>query len=282
MKTGLILEGGAMRGMFTCGVIDVMMENGIEFDGAIGTSAGAAFGCNYKSKQIGRPYRYNVNYCKDKRYCSFQSLLKTGDLYNVEFCYKTVPYELDIFDEKTFRENPMEFYVTCTDIETGKAIHHKIDKGDCKDIEWIRASASMPLVSRIVEIDGYKLLDGGIADSIPIHFFESIGYNKNVVVLTQSKEYIKKKNKLLPLLRKVMKEYPNMLCALEKRHIDYNATTKYIFNQEKLHNVFIIYPKESLKIGSMEKNPEELSRVYQLGREAALEKLDALKEYMKK
>ncbi|MCF0106656.1 MAG: patatin family protein [Holdemanella sp.] len=282
MKTGLILEGGAMRGLFTCGVIDVFLENNIEFDGAIGTSAGACFGCNIKSKQHQRPYRYNMEFCNDKRYCSIESLIKTGDLYNVDFCYEQIPYHIYPFDEKAFEENPMEFYVTCTDVETGKAVYYKCRKGGREDGKWIRASASMPLVSRIVEIGNRKLLDGGIADSIPIRFFESIGYDHNVVVLTQPRAYVKKKNKLLPILKVVLRKYPKIINAIRNRHIKYNQTTEYIKNIEKENKVFVICPKESLEIGSTEKNPKELERVYQLGREAALEQLEALKEYIKK
>ena len=147
MKTGLVMEGGAMRGLFTAGVIDVMMEKEIEFDGAIGVSAGAAFGCNYKSKQIGRALRYNINDCKDKRYCSMKSLITTGNLYGAEFCYHELPDKLDIFDCETFENNPMEFYLVCTDVLTGKPIYKKCEKADYDCLEWMRASASMPLAS---------------------------------------------------------------------------------------------------------------------------------------
>ena len=110
MKTGLVLEGGAMRGMFTAGVLDVLMEHNIQLDGAIGVSAGAVFGCNYKSHQIGRTIRYNTEYCNDKRYAGFGNLLRTGNLYSEQFCYHTVPEKLDPFDTKAFRENPMDFF----------------------------------------------------------------------------------------------------------------------------------------------------------------------------
>ena len=167
MKTGLILEGGAMRGMYTAGVLDVMMENNIWVDGAVGVSAGAVFGCNYKSKQIGRTIRYNKKYGRDPRYAGFHSLLKTGDYFGTEFCYHEIPERLDPFDTETFEKNPVEFYVVGTDVTTGKAVYHKCTNGKDKDLEWFRASASMPLLSNIVEVDGYRLLDGGIADSIP-------------------------------------------------------------------------------------------------------------------
>ena len=146
------MEGGAMRGMFTAGVIDVLMENGIEFDGSIGVSAGACFGCNYKSKQIGRAIRYNMKYCNDKRYCSLWSLIKTGNLYGADFCYKELPEKLDIFDNKTYNENPMEFYVVCTDVQNGETIYKKCETADRNEIEWMRASASMPLVSDLPRV----------------------------------------------------------------------------------------------------------------------------------
>ena len=130
MKTGLVLEGGAMRGMFTAGVLDVLMEHGITVDGAIGVSAGAVFGCNYKSHQIGRTIRYSTEYCKDKRYASFGNLLRSGNRYSEQFCYHTVPEKLDPFDAKTFREDPMDFFLVCTDVRTGDPIYHKCRTGD--------------------------------------------------------------------------------------------------------------------------------------------------------
>lgn len=170
MKTGLVLEGGAMRGMFTAGVLDVLMEHNIQLDGAVGVSAGAVFGCNYKSHQIGRTIRYNTEYCTDKRYASFGNLLRTGNLYSEQFCYHTVPEKLDPFDTEAFRENPMDFFVVCTDVRTGEPIYRKCRTGDAEDIQWMQASASMPLAAKIVKIGHYQLLDGGVADSIPVRF----------------------------------------------------------------------------------------------------------------
>ena len=233
MKTGLIMEGGAMRGMFTAGVIDVMMENGIRFDGAIGVSAGAVFGCNYKSMQIGRVIRYNKRFCTDKRYCSFGSWLKTGDLYNADFDYRVVPRELDVFDQETYQKNPMEFYIVATDAHTGKAVYKRLDNGDDHDILWMRASASMPLLSRMVEIDGGAYSDGGSADSVPLRYFEEIGYDRNVVILTQPPHFRKEKNKLLWLLKIGLRKYPNLYHALAVRHLRYNETMEYIEQAEK-------------------------------------------------
>lgn len=282
MKKGLVMEGGAMRGMFTCGVMDVMLENGISFDGAVGVSAGAVLGCNYKSKQIGRGIRYSKKYCTDYRYGSWKSYRKTGDLYDVDFCYYKLPKELDVFDEATYANNPMEFYVTATDVTTGKAVYHKCDNGSGEDIEWFRASASMPIVSRIVEIGDNKLLDGGIADSIPIKFMQEKGYDKNVVILTQPADYLKTKNKFLPLARIKLRKYPEMIKAMSDRHFRYNDTTRYIREQEERGYIYVIRPPKALEIGSMEDNPDELERVYKIGRETGLRYISAIKEYLGK
>ncbi|MCI6882292.1 MAG: patatin family protein, partial [Lactobacillus johnsonii] len=191
MKKGLVMEGGAMRCMFTAGVIDTLMKAGIDFDGAIGVSAGAAFGCNYKSRQIGRVLRYNVKYASDPRLSSWQSWLKTDDLYGADFCYRELPVELDVFDTAAFQKNPMDFWCVATDINNGEAVYHKLISGKEADLQWIRASSSIPVFARPVEIGSRKYWDGGISDSIPIKFFEKIGYDKNVVILTQPLSYRK-------------------------------------------------------------------------------------------
>lgn len=280
MKKGLVLEGGAMRGMFTAGVMDVFMENGITFDGAIGTSAGAAFGCNYKSHQIGRVIRYNKKYCRDKRFVSLHSLITTGDLYGVDFAYRELPYELDIFDTETFAASPMEFYVTCTDVETGGAVYHKCEKGDDEDLLWMRASASLPLASRIVNAGGKRLLDGGMADSISVKYLQSLGYDRNVVILTQPLDYEKKKNKMLPVLKLVYRKYPGFIKALETRHERYNETLQYIKNMEEKGELYVIRPPHKLEIGAVEHNPEKLQNVYEIGRREAQKHLDGIKTFL--
>ncbi len=279
-KRGLVLEGGAMRGMFTAGVLDVLMENGIEFQGVIGVSAGAAFGCNYKSGQIGRAIRYNTDYCRDKRYCSFWSLLKTGDLYGADFCYREIPEKLDIFDTETFRNNPVEFYVTVTDVESGRPLYYRCDKADSRDLELIRASASMPLVSRIVEVDGKKLLDGGVSDSIPLRFFEEKGFDRNLVILTQPSNYVKNKNSAIPLAKIMLRKYPKLIEAMKNRHIIYNETLEYIKSKEKMGEVFVIRPEKELPIKRVEKNPDVLWEVYHTGRSVAAKHLDEIRLFL--
>ncbi|MBQ1601674.1 MAG: patatin family protein [Ruminococcus sp.] len=278
-NTGLVLEGGAMRGLFTAGVIDVLMENGIEFPAFVGVSAGAAFGCNYKSRQIGRALRYNKRFCRDPRYCSFRSLFKTGDVFGAQFCYHEVPNTLDTFDVKAFDENPMAFYLVASDVETGTPFYKKIDHADDTAYEWIRASASMPIVSRVVELDGKKFLDGGVTDSIPLAFMER-QYDRNVVVLTRPRDYQKQPASKLWLYRLTLRKYPNMLRAVRERHLMYNEQRAHVFAQEKAGKAFVICPDKPLEVGRMEHDPEQLQKAYDTGRQTALRQLGALKRFM--
>lgn len=280
MKKGLILEGGAMRGLFTAGVTDVLMEEGITFDGAVGVSAGAAFGCNYKSRQIGRVLRYNTRFCNDKRYCGLGSWIKTGNIYNTDFCYNDVPLKYDKFDFEEYEKNPMEFYVVCTDVETGEPVYHRYDGYFDHKFDWIRASASLPLAAEIVDIDGRKLLDGGMSDSIPVRFFEEIGYDRNVAVLTQPSTYRKEKNKLIPIIKRKYKAYPKLVEAVENRHTMYNRELEYIKLKESEGELFVIRPRNKLDIKRIEKNPDKLKTAYCEGREAALECLTSLKSFL--
>ena len=281
MKKGLVLEGGAMRGMFTCGVTDVMMENGITFDGAVGVSAGAAFGCNYKSGQAGRAIRYNMKYCRDARYCSLRSLIRTGDMFGADFCYRELPSKLDLFDHETYNNSEMEFYAVCTDVETGEAVYHRCDTCEGDEIEWLRASASMPLVSRIVEAGGRRMLDGGIADSIPLKYFESIGYERNVVILTQPRGYVKEKNKAIPLLKLALGRYPRLIEAMERRHEMYNGQSEYAMSAEREGRALVICPSEPLPVGRIEKDPEKLRTVYEIGRAEGERRLSEIVEFLK-
>ena len=280
MKTGLIMEGGAMRGMFTAGVLDVLMENGLVTDGAIGVSAGAVFGCNYKSHQIGRVIRYNTEYCNDKRYASFKNLVKTGNLYSEQFCYHEVPEKLDPFNEEAFAASPMDFFVVCTDVKTGEPIYHKCRKGDAEDVLWMEASASMPLAAKIVKIGHYGLLDGGVADSIPVRFFESIGYKRNLIILTQPKGYTKKKNKFLPAIRAKYFRYPAFVEAVADRHERYNETLSYISMLEQAGKDYVIRPPIPLEIGAMERDPAQLRRVYETGRAVAQIQVEKIRDFL--
>ena len=279
-RKGLILEGGAMRGLFTAGVIDEMMEQGVRYDGCIGVSAGAAFGCNYKSHQIGRVLRYNKRDAHEKKYCSWYSWLTTGDLYGADFCYHKLPDELDIMDVKTYNSDPMHFYVTATDTATGKAVYHELDHLDDEAYEWMRASASMPVVSRPVRLMGRSLLDGGISDSIPVKFFESIGYTRNAVVLTQPRGYRKGAQSGMKILARLLKQYPAIVKDLKERHIIYNRELDYIDQREKEGKLFVIAPPHELKIGRTEHDTERMDEVYQIGRQTMKEHISELNQFL--
>ncbi len=269
-----------MRGMFTCGVLDVLMENGIHFDGAVGVSAGACFGCNIKSGQIGRAIRYNLQFCNDPKYGSMRSLIKSGDYYNADYCYRYVPEEVDVFDREAFYENPMEFHIVETDIESGKPVYYNCEKEDPCLMDHIRASASLPFFARIVEIDGKKLMDGGISDSIPLRYFESIGYDRNLVILTQPRGYVKEKTGMMGLIKMKYRKYPNLIKALAKRHEMYNETTQYVFEREKQGDVFVICPAEKLPISRIEHDPAILQKTYDMGRAAGLRVLEDVRRFI--
>ena len=281
MKKGLVLEGGAMRGLFSAGVIDVLMENNLSPDGVIGVSAGAAFGCNMKSKQPGRVIRYNKKLAHDWRYASFRSLLTTGDYFGGEYAYHYMPRKLDYFDIETFRNNPMEFWAVCTNVGTGKAVYKRLMEVNDACLEYIRASASMPIAARIVTVEGKKLLDGGIADSIPLRFFQEQGYDRNLVVLTQPANYVKKPNKLMPLMRLWLRRHPRIIRALEQRHIMYNNQLEYVRQEEKKSNTLVIRPKKPLIIGHISHNPDDMQATYDHGREVATEHLEEIKAFFK-
>lgn len=282
MKKGLVLEGGALRGLFTAGILDVLMENGVRFDGLVGVSAGAAFGCNYKSGQAGRVIRYNKRFAHEWRYCSWRSWIATGDLFGGEFCYHKMPDELDVFDKETFDSNPMEYYAVCTDVETGEAVYKRLMKCSPETYEWIRASASMPMVSNIVEVGGRKLLDGGVTDSIPLRFFQEQGYERNLVILTQPADYQKQHNRLMPILRLWLHRYPKMIEALDKRHEMYNRQLEYVCEEERKGNTYVIRPPQKLVIGHISHDENEMQGVYQMGRRVGEGRLKDIVEFLEK
>lgn len=280
MKTGLVLEGGAMRGTYTIGVLDVFMENGIVFDGVIGVSAGAIHGASFVSEQKGRNIRYYKKYASDKRFMSFYSLITTGDLVGKEFCYNEIPWELDKFDNDTFKNSKTEFYVVVANVETGKSEYVRLtDLKKEEDMEYLRASASMPLVSKIVQINGKKYLDGGITDSIPLKAFEGMGYERNVVVATRPDSYVKG-DEQISATKLLYRKYPNFIKANENRSEMYNSEKAYILEQEKKGSIFFIRPSEELNISRTDTDPNHLEAVYQIGRKDAEQSLSKLKQWL--
>ena len=251
----------------------------LKVNGVIGVSAGACHACSYVSKQRGRAFRITETFQHDKRYMSIRSLLTSGDLFNAKFTYHTIPEQLDLFDFKTFNETKTKLYAVCTNIETGEPAYFRIINMK-QDVEYVRASASLPLVSRIVQLDGQKLLDGGISDSIPLQKFQSMGYTKNIVVLTQCKEYRKKKDPSLPLIRACYRHYPNLIKKMEDRHLRYNATLDYLEEQEKEGNILIIRPKENVTISRLEKDVHKLKGLYDQGYADACERIEEIRRFL--
>lgn len=282
MRKGLVLEGGAMRGLWTAGVTDVMMEHDVHPDALIGVSAGAAFGCNYKSRQIGRAIRYNTRFANDSRYSGVKSLLTSGDYFNAHFGYHVVPYKYDIFDTALFEQNPMTFTIVCTDVETGQAVYHDMTHVDYDELEWLRASASMPLASKVVHVQGRKLLDGGVSDSIPLEYFEQQGIRRNVVILTQPLGYQKEHNKLMPLMRLSLRKYPNFLRALDERHLMYNRQLEYVAEAERQGRCLVIRPEEKIPIGHISHDADQMRLVYEIGRKAGERYIDRIRDFYAK
>ena len=278
-RRGLVLEGGAMRGLFTAGVMDVMMDNGLLPDGIVGVSAGACFGCNMKSNQQGRVIRYCKTFARDSRFSGTQSLIRTGNIYNAEFAYHTVPNEYDIFDRKSYDESPMDFRLVATDVETGQPVYRQCLEAGDEMFEWIRASSSMPVVSKMVTLEGKKYLDGGITDSIPLEYFEKSGYDSNIVIVTQPYGYRKQPNSLMPIINLMYRKYPRLLKAIEERHIMYNNQLRYLGEAEREGRCMVIRPDRDLPIGHISHDPKEMQLIYDMGRKVGRAKLEAMKEF---
>ena len=279
MKTGLVLEGGSVRGLYTAGVLDVFMEHGISFDGVIGVSAGCIHGASFMSGQRGRSIRYYLKYCNDPRFMSFSSLLKTGDLVGADFCYHEIPEKLDIYDNEAFLQSGVPFYAVCSNVETGKPEYLQM-KDMFQDIEIMRASASMPYVSRMVEINGKKYLDGGCTDSIPVDAFRQMGYGRNVVVLTRDSSY-RKKPELRGLAKLMYRSYPAFAKVQAERYLHYNRQVERVMELEKERTVFVIRPSVPLTVGRIEKDLEKVMEIYDLGRKDALCAMDDLQYWLK-
>lgn len=278
LKTGLVLEGGGVRGIYTAGVLDVFMENGITFDGVIGVSAGAIHGCSYLSGQRGRSIRYYRKYVKDPRFMSLRSWIKTGDIVGAEFCYHILPDELDVYDHDAFLRNGTPFYAVCTNVETGEAEYIRL-MDMRSQIETLRASASLPYFSRIVELYGKKYLDGGCSDSIPVDAFRNMGYGRNVVVLTRDTTY-QKAPELTWLAKLFYRKYPAFIRTLKRRHLMYNAQLARVAQLEREGSVFVIRPEKALDIGRLETNVDKVQRAYDAGRYDTEKALPALMNFL--
>ncbi|MBR7100134.1 MAG: patatin family protein [Clostridia bacterium] len=276
-KTAFVLEGGAMRGLYSAGVLDVFMQNNIQTNAIYGVSAGALFGINFKSGQIGRAIRYNIKYAHEKNYMGLYSLLTTGDIMNKEFCFNKLVYELDKFDFEAFDSSPIDFYAVVTNLETGCAEYIKID--DAKEgLEALRASGSMPFVSRNVDYKGSKYLDGAMSDPIPLQKALDEGYEKIIVVLTRPKNY--RKNKTNMPYNLFYRKYPNFIKSANRQFEIYNQTLDLIEKKEQEGRIVVLRPSQNLKVARVEKNIEKLKAIYNLGVSDCNLNLDKIKEYL--
>ena len=276
---GLILEGGGMRGAFTAGVLDTWLAHGVRFKDVYGVSAGACQACSYLCNQPGRGLRVWLDYLDDPRFCSMRSLLTTGDMFGASLNYDLVPRVLDPLDNETYKESGARLYAVVTDVMTGAAAYIPIeDMYD--DIEAIRASASLPLISNIVAFRGGKYLDGGVADSIPVRRAIADGHEKNVLVLTQAPGYRKSPNKAMAAVRLRYAKYPRLVEAVERRHLVYNETLDFIERQVAEGKLFVLRPDAAPDVGRVEKDPGKLRRLHAAGQAVAEREMEALKAFL--
>ncbi len=277
----LVLEGGAMRGQFTAGVLDYFMEHGLFCDHVFGVSAGALNGYCYVAGEIGRTCFLNMKYCNDPRYLSLKSYVRTGNACGREFAFHEVPEKLDPFDFDAYRRSPIRLTAVSSDLDTGEADYHDvIDLADDGDLPYLIASSSMPMVSQIVEVDGKRLLDGGTCDSVPIVQSQLTGRDKHVVVLTQAADYVKGPNKLMPALSQVYSDFPYYVDRLRYRHYEYNRTYRKLARMHDAGEAFVIRPQKPVTIHSMEHDQDKLLDLYAQGYAEAARTWDALQEYL--
>lgn len=280
-KIGLILEGGGMRGIYTAGVLDFFIEKNIEVDITIGVSAGSCHASSYLSKQYKRAYNATVDYINDKRYLSFSNLIKTGSIFGMDFMFNKIPNELNIYDYDTFAKSKSKFVVVTTNCETGSPEYFEL-KDLKKEIIYMQASCSIPMFANIVEIDDFKLVDGGVSDSIPIAYALNKGYKKNIVVLTRDITYKKNKQKFLSIVNRKYKKYPNLIKAIENRHLNYNKSLNLVNQLEKDGDVLVIRPKKPVNVSQIEKNAKKLTSLYEEGYDDAKELYGKILDFIKK
>ena len=281
MKTCFVLEGGALRGLYTAGVLDYLMDNKVKIDSIIGVSAGALFGVNYFSKQRGRTLRYNLKYCNDKRYMSVRSLLLTGNIVNKKFAYYKITHELDPFDNDTYKKTNKDFYAVVTNVKTGMPEYKKI-VDPVKQLEDLRASSAMPMYSRIVTVDKEKYLDGAVGDSIPVMKALEMGFDRIVVVLTQPMGFRKPdlSEKQMNKIIKKYKKYPKFVKAMFNRPEVYNSTLDNIIELEKDKKIFVIRPSKNIEVDPIKKTKEDLQMIYDVGFNDMKNKYKDLKKYL--
>ena len=279
-STALILEGGGMRGAFTAGVLDYWLDKALMFRDVYGVSAGACQACSYLCKQKERAIRIWIKYCNDKRFCSFSSLIRTGDLFNADFNYRQIPTVLEPIDNDAYLKNDCRFFAAVTNLRTGQPEYPQI-RDMLKDVHIVQASSSLPLLSRPVPFNGQLYLDGGVADSIPLGRSLRDGHTRHVIVLTQPPDYRKMPNKAMGLIAARYKAYPQFVETMRKRHEVYNQTLALVETERKAGRAFVIQPDTAPGIGRIEHDPQKLQALYEIGYAAAERRHDALLEFLK-
>lgn len=273
MKTGLVLEGGGLRGIYTVGVLDVLMEHGLFPDYAVGVSAGAANAVSYLSGQKGRGYRVNTAYLGDKRYMSLSNLFHKHSLFGFDLIFDEIPNALDLLDYDAIQRSPVEFYTGVTSCEDGASLYFGKEylAHDCR---LLRASASIPIISQPVEIDGIPCVDGGVADPIPVQKAMDDGCERIVAILTQPRGYRQRPMRLRPAYHRMLRRYPRLVETLDRRHTVYNACLAQLEQLERCLRAFVIAPSRPLPASWMSKEPRRLQESYEIGRADAAKALE--------
>ena len=268
--TGLVLEGGGLRGVFTCGVLDCFMDHGIRFPFTVGVSAGACNGLSYMSGQRGRAKSSNIDLMEKHHYVGFKYLLTQGCIMDFKLLFEDFPEKIIPYNYDAYFSNPDRFVMVTTNCLTGKAEYFEEKTSAERVMSIVRASSSLPYVTKITYVDGMPMLDGGIADSIPVEYAMSQGYEKLVVVLTRNYGY-RKKERSMPLAKTFYKKYPELQKALSLRKSVYNKTMDLIERLEQEGRIAVIRPMKPIEVGRMEKDTAKLSALYQEGYALALE-----------
>lgn len=267
-NTALVLEGGGLRGVFTCGVLDCFMDKGIRFPFTVGVSAGACNGLSYMSGQRGRAKSSNIDLMDKHHYVGFKYLLTQGCIMDYKLLFEDFPEKIIPYDYEAYFANTDRFVMVTTNCLTGKAEYLE-EKSDSKRVmDIVRASSSLPYVTKITYVDGVPMLDGGIADSIPVEYAKSQGYERMVVILTRNKGY-RKNEKQLPVPKVIYRKYPELRKTLASRNAQYNRTMEMIERLEEEGGLTVIRPVHPIEVDRMEKDTDKLRALYQEGYELA-------------
>ena len=279
-RLGIVVEGGGIRGIYAAGVLDVLSDLNLPVKGVIGVSAGAIHGCSFVAGQKGRSIRFYKRFCNDDRFFSFKTLIKTGNIVDTQFCYHDIPYIYAPFDNQAFKDSGIDFYVTCTNVETGSPEYLKLTDMD-KEVDGLRASASLPYVSQIVKFRGKKLLDGGCSDRIPLKAFENLGFDRNIVISTQPREH-KVKDRDAYLAKIFYRKYPRFCETFARSPLDYERTQVNIDEAQRKGTAFVIRPQNTLGIKRLTHDVREVQRGYEAGQRDAMAKLPELEAWLNK